>query len=174
MRVWTIQRPDVLRALRDKASWRATDSQLDADLRRPYAWMAAQMRKRIATPASFRSVPIWCWVQWRGQSEPRPDLRHRGHLPRGVRGVRLELEIDADRLLCSDFDLWHFVLNDLPLPRPGDTRTPRTEPVPNRRAREASWLRIFDLAPTSSIRIQGVFAELRRTDVIATQSFIAR
>jgi hypothetical protein len=132
------------------------------------------MRRRIATPASFRGLPIWCWVQWHGPSRPRPDLRHRGHLPRGVRGMRLELEIDADRLLCSDFDLWHFVLNDWPLPRPGDARTPRTQPGPDRRAREASWLRIFDLAPTSSLRIQGVFAELRRTDVVATQPFIAR
>ena len=39
-----------------------------------------------------------------------------GHLPKGERGVRLELQVADDRVLLSDFDLWHYVLNYWYLP----------------------------------------------------------
>ena len=35
---------------------------------------------------------------------------------KGERGVRVELEVADDRVLLSDFDLWHYVLNYWYLP----------------------------------------------------------
>jgi len=40
-----------------------------------------------------------------------PDLRSCGHLPRGIPGIRLELEVEEERVLLSDFSMWHAVLN---------------------------------------------------------------
>ena len=68
-------------------------------------------QQRLAPPAELDQVPIWCWCQWRGERRRMPDLRHCGHLPRGTRGVRLGLELAEARLLRSDFELWHYVLN---------------------------------------------------------------
>ncbi|NMX21197.1 hypothetical protein C5S30_01900, partial [ANME-1 cluster archaeon GoMg4] len=42
---------------------------------------------------------------------PKPDLRRSGHLPRGTSGVRIEFIVSSDRVLLSDFEAWHAVLN---------------------------------------------------------------
>ena len=65
--------------------------------------MAIQMLKRGLTRGLH--PPIWVWVR------PKPDLRQAGYLQRGRKGVLLELEIDSHRILLSDFDAWHCVLN---------------------------------------------------------------
>lgn len=62
-----------------------------------------QMGGRI--PAYSGGLPIWFWFS------PKPDLRHRAHLPRGEQAVRLELELPRETVLLSDFDTWHCVLN---------------------------------------------------------------
>ena len=55
------------------------------------------------------------WHRWNGPP-CRPDLRCSGHLAKGEEGVRLKLECPADRVLLSDFSLWHYVLNYWYLP----------------------------------------------------------
>lgn len=68
-----------------------------------YRWLMSQMKERVA---GCRGLwPIWFW------HSPKPDLRHSAHLPRGERGVRLELELPRDRTLLLDFETWHAVLN---------------------------------------------------------------
>ena len=76
------------------------------------------MERRMKTPRPGKSIlPIWAWYQWEGVNGRKPDLRSAGYLPRGERGVRVELEVDEDRVLLSDFDLWHYVLNYWYLPK---------------------------------------------------------
>ena len=90
-----------------------------------------------------------------------PDLRAAAHLPSGTAGVRLELEVNPDDVLLSDFDLWHYVLNYWYLPvslsegerferelRSKGLCFHRTIPVSDKEYHEkivASWCRIFDL-----------------------------
>lgn len=38
-------------------------------------------------------------------------MRQTGHLPRGTQGVRLELELQDQAVLLSDYDAWYIVLN---------------------------------------------------------------
>lgn len=146
-----------------------------------YRWMAGMMRESLGPPATRAQMPVWLWRAWRGRSRPRPDLRATGHLPSGAPGVRLELEIDEARVLCSDFELWHYVLNGWYLPRsPQDEREFDAQPDVDRIA--ASWRRIFDLAwddrryvPARTRRaIQGVCWELRPADVTGATAFVAR
>ena len=49
-----------------------------------YRWMAREMRGRLGAPQDRQQMPIWLWCRWRGAAQPRPDLRHRGHLPKGI------------------------------------------------------------------------------------------
>jgi len=82
-----------------------------------YDWMAEQMMRRLKTARpSTDAMPIWAWYQWEGRRR-KPDLRANGHLARGERGVRVELEVADGRVLLSDFDLWHYVLNYWYLPK---------------------------------------------------------
>ena len=56
--------------------------------------MRQQMQSRI--PGYGSRYPWWGWAR------PKPDLRRAGHLPRGIRGVRLGLELADEEVLPSD------------------------------------------------------------------------
>lgn len=181
MRAWTIQTPDVLTALRSGQTWRARARSVPHDWTRAYQWMTGEMRARLGRPANPWQAPIWVWCQWRGTVRSKPDLRARGYLPSGARGVRIELELDDVRLLRSDFELWHYVLNGWYLPTSlADER--RFEERPDRRRVAKSWKRIFDLdwrnrrytTELGSKSIQGVTWELRPGDVRGATTFTAR
>jgi len=157
-----------------------------------YQWMCRQMAKRLPTYQGH--FPWWAWHRW-DTSSAKPDLRNRqmlhGGVPPGTPMVRLELDLPADRVLLSDFDLWHFVLN------PGylgwteaetDAFTAQWERTPplerDTSSLERSWERIFLLAypladpawfgGNAATRIQGVFEELRREDIRQVTRYRAR
>lgn len=72
------------------------------------------MRRRIE--GATGCYPVWAWQQ------PKPDLRHDAHLPRGTRGFRIEIVVPAASVLLSDFGASHSILNGsfLPLSREED------------------------------------------------------
>jgi len=107
MRLWTIQ---------TKEAWEhaeklgvlefneIADKEIDDWFRPAYNWMAGQLEERVrGYPCN--KYPIWAWYH------PKPDLRRSGHLPRDTTGVRVEFLVDSDRVLLSDFEAWHAVLN---------------------------------------------------------------
>jgi hypothetical protein len=130
--------------------------------------MAKRLGRVVPAPAEH-AAPVWAWVQYNGEARPRPDLRRTAHLPRGTRGVRLELVLPASCVLLSDFDLWHYVLNDGPIPVAGS-------------ARGKNWDKVFDLdyhdpdvtLARSKKSIQAVFWEAPVSAVRAVDFFIAR
>ncbi|MFO1207343.1 MAG: DUF3841 domain-containing protein [Burkholderiales bacterium] len=181
MRAWTIQSPEVFAALQAGRVWRARERQVPRDWLASYRWMADQMREGLGPPTAPSQMPVWLWCTWRGRSRPKPDLRATGHLPRGTRGVRIELNLDEARVLRSDFELWHYVMNGWYLPRSAqDERDFERRPDGDRIA--ASWRRIFDMAwedrryvsSRGRRAIQGVCWELRPADVTAATPFVAR
>ena len=68
-----------------------------------YRWIMEQMKKRL--PEYTGRFPVWTWYQ------PKPDLRGSGHFNRGTKAVRIECIVPKSRVLPSDFDAWHCVLN---------------------------------------------------------------
>lgn len=181
MRVWTIQTIDVAEALASGVAWRAHGDRTAPSWRHAYRWMRGQMQQRIGPPRFDGQAQVWVWQQWRGRARARPDLRSSGHLPRRTDGVRIELELAPERLLLSDFELWHYVLNGWYLPRSASDER-RHESCADRRVIEASWHRIFDLSwsdprytpPLAKKSVQGVLWELRPTDVRRVDRFVAR
>lgn len=107
MRLWTVQHAPALDVLERTGVLRADGRRAERLFREPYRWMMARMRERGAGTGRF---PVWAW------HTPKPDLRRPRHLPGGAEGVRIEFEVDPSRVLLSDFDGWHFVLNDHYLP----------------------------------------------------------
>lgn len=127
-----------------------------------------------------------------------PDLRASGHLPSGTAGVRLELEVDPDEVLLSDFDLWHYVLNYWYLPTSASDGNRfqrelaavglsfyRSRPLPDAKYHDeivSSWDRIFALdwsqrglaSPRKRKAIQACMWEIRPEMVRRRREFTAR
>lgn len=176
----------------EQARWplRANARFVDPYMRPAYRWMARELAHRVGPPPRGVRLPLWAWVK-------RPDLRSGAHLPRGSRGVLLELELPRQAVLLSDFERFHAVLNrhylacsaedearfERRLARAGGR--PHWPYAPSIRPRvEASWSRIFRFAPrvrdpayygpTEEAPVQAVFWELREEQVVDSRIFTAR
>ncbi|MEK7474703.1 MAG: DUF3841 domain-containing protein [Candidatus Coatesbacteria bacterium] len=192
MTLWTVQTHAAWRGLRRTGRLRGDGRRCWRFNRPAYRWMAEQMvRRGFLRPGR---LPIWAW------RTPKPDLRHRALLSSGTKGVRIELDVSPARVLLSEFDAWHCVLNRgfLPLSDREDDafdrrckrRTakshPRWEDLPDdlRAATRQSWERIFDLErlQTSAIwktgrhwrYVQATIAEIRLADVVEAVAFVSR
>lgn len=173
---------------------------IDAQWRAAYLWLGEQMRQRGRLPQyPTTAFPVWAWQCWNGKRQPKPDLRQRAlrDWARDEPQVLLTLEVAEDRVLVSDYDAWHCVLNYLFL---GDetasnafdercrhrrlhysTSGPLLDPALHEEL-QASWQGIFDpdLAaafteqdPTEAI-LQATFWELRPDDVREAVGFARR
>jgi hypothetical protein len=163
--------------------------------------MAQQMDRRPKTPRPSPSVmPVWAWFQWDGHQRRKPDLRAvRFWHSKGERAVRVECQVQDERVLLSDCDLWHYVLNCWYLPSTmadgeafekkldaagfATCRAAHDTPLPGadyRHEIEASWERIFhlewldpDLTHTSETKsIQATLWELLLEDVVDATEFV--
>ena len=204
MVIWSILTEEAWGCLQQKGHLWVSPRQVIQEFLGPYTWMADQMERRLRVPRpSKNAMPIWAWHQWEGAARRKPDLRAGGHLPKGVRGVRVECRVEDDRVLLSDFDLWHYVLNYWYLPeteergeafekklaRAGlsfygcDHRHPLGH-AQYRRDIERSWERSFDVtwadrkhaiaSPTKKKSIQATLWELSLDDVVRVKEFTAR
>ena len=68
-----------------------------------YEWMKKQMQERL--PGYSGEQPVWLWTE-------KPDLRSTKYAESGSEIVRLTIELPSEKVLLSDFDGWHMVLND--------------------------------------------------------------
>lgn len=196
MIVWSIRSVSELKILETHGRFFTADQKVPDFRRDSYAWMAARLGKQVARPP-YINFPVWAWYQWRGPTHPRPDLRVSSHLPRGMEGALIKLDIPEHQLLLSDFQRWHAVLNRhyLPESRRDEERFERAlrhsgvkpkwpYPEPFATEVEQSWERIFDLSmrmyrrnywgPRDKVAIQAVFWEIRTENVIEVRRFHAR
>jgi len=200
MKVWTIQEPVIWETLQAEGVWRTSFPYVCDAWPVAYRWMAKQLALRSEPPSFDEQAPIWVWSQWNGVKKTKPDLRSRGYLMPGTSGVRLELDIDENRVLLSDFLLWHTPLMNhyigtsarddeqfyKKIEKAGldDLRRESLSLLPQEwRSRiEDSWVKIFDLAwedryfvtAMADKSIQGVMWELRLEDVRNVTHFVAR
>lgn len=108
-----------------------------------YRWMAEQMKKRIGDPPEDVEFPVWAWYRWEGKRK-RPDMRTHGCCSeKGLPIVLLTLDVPDEKVLLSDFDYWHAVLNDGDLVFPFDWDAVYPEDV-----KRKSWENIFDIECT--------------------------
>ena len=120
--------------------------------RRAYRWMITQMRRRIKGTASPSGYPIWAWYRSCDYCHKRPDFRWARTYDDEV---CIELAVPEEETLLSDFETWHFVLNDWYLSpatsqQEWDQYDTWFEHLPTsqqRYVKENSWKRIFDITP---------------------------
>jgi hypothetical protein len=141
-----------------------------------YDYIAKSMHSRnvkmLFPPSSSKDIlPVWGWYKRGDQLAPNFIESYLEEIASDPDDddydseVIMHLRIDEERLLLSDFDLWHAVLNDTPTILGED--------------KEASWEYIFDLTKASKILevksheqyVQATFWEILLEDVVSAKLF---
>lgn len=177
MRLWSIQHENAYKELCEKGCIRAKENRiLIEDFIDAYRWMADQMKVRVGNPPNDVTLPVWAWYQWEGKRK-RPDMRVHGHAwgEKGTPIVLLTLDVPDDEVLLSDFDYWHFVLNDWELILPVEDGVQYSE-----EEKRKSWENIFDITcsfdeeKTTEISTQATMWEIKLEWVKKVEHFKAR
>ena len=78
-----------------------------------YGWMVGQMERRVSPRPEGVVLPVWAWHSFWGRRR-QPDLRVSNFT--GYDDFMVTFDIPDERVLLSDFELWHYVLNNWYLP----------------------------------------------------------
>jgi hypothetical protein len=165
MRIWTTQSKEVWDLLQAQGTVSCDTYRAEMDFyREGYDWMVEQMVRRIGPPPrpDIR-YPLWGWRQV-GNYRKEYHGRLADCSGNGDEFVFITAEIPDDRILLSDFELWHCVLNHFSIPM-----TRQEERITGEDFLIRSWERVFDLdtrfgyAPRMRRNrdIQATFWELR-------------
>jgi hypothetical protein len=172
MILWTIQTEDVYqKLLQDKIYYCDINKSIlceEESFRTAYGWMSNQMKIKIPSNVKY---PIWAWHSRDGKYK-KPDLRQSGHAARGTKLVCIEIDVPDNEVLLSDFDKWHFVLNDFYCGDDEDLFYNLTEEQ-QKIEKEKSWNKIFDITEESEY-IQATFWVLRLDQVRNVRHFISK
>jgi len=145
VRIWSFQHPAALDAARARG-WLSGDhghtGAGDAEemrngngFWRAYGWMRGRKAERI--PGFSGEAPVWAWVK-RPSAKPMDAWR--------TDVIRITASVPRGRMLLSDEDAWHAVLNGRPYSlteAESDTGTGSVGAF----ATSPTWERIFDLSP---------------------------
>lgn len=114
MKLWTVQPYCIYELIQKEGIYRCNlkksehielDGFVDA-----YEWISNQMKKKIGNPPNEVEYPVWAWYLYEGKNK-RPDMRLSG-LKVTEKSVLLEIEVPDNEVLLTNFDGWHFILND--------------------------------------------------------------
>lgn len=186
MRLWTIQPEEVYeQILRDGKYILDEDKSSNCkDFNQAYSWLKKQMDiKGIKNDNNL----LWAWHTFNGKHH-KPDLRYSAYDTRGTKSVCLELEIPDERVLLSDYNAWHYVLNDSYLDMSTNEEEWNKErdwfdhlPFDERqKVKEESWQRIFDTTyfkndwVSKGVYVQATFYGLELNDIKRVQHFICK
>lgn len=118
MRLWTLQ-PSAIADRVESGERFVCDPalaecyNLDDQFRASYHWLIGEMTPTIPQPDGVE-LPIWAWAKNYGISQ-KPDRRRMLFNSYSKDDAILELEVPDGLVLLSDYDDWHFVLNNCPI-----------------------------------------------------------
>lgn len=194
MRLWTIQPIEVYQELMNKGVFSCNPNKSkylsDIDfiqMRESYDWLVTQMDKRGIVHPEGINYPIWAW-HTRDWKYKKPDLRNSGFDTKGKKCVCIEFEIPDEKVLLSDFDEWHNVLNRMPIDSSSNEKEfdefyawyDTISQFEKEKYMIESWNQIFDLTPINTKWrskgkwIQATFWQLRLEDVKDVRFFTCR
>ena len=191
MKLWTMQPVEVYEELLRNGTFTCDPAKVcEPSFLDRYGWMNNKLNKKDPKPENIQ-YPIWAWYRFNSK-EKKPDLRHSCYGVHGDKMVCLELEVPDEKVLLTDFDLWHFVLNDWWLDQCfydeySEDEYDRNHAIFNalseeeqRTEKEKSWEQILNIEPYENDWIargqyvQAVFWELKKEYVKKVQFFTAR
>lgn len=113
MVLWTVQAVEVYKEILQKGSYtcKKSNTNIDNDYINSYEYISEYMRSIIGGENTEELYPIWAWYKC-DRKNKQPNLKHMGYSGNKKEYVLLQIEKDDRDVLLSDFDLWHFVLNN--------------------------------------------------------------
>lgn len=129
--LYSFQRwPDIVKSFGHSGSytpsWSAARRQAIADdgdedwwntISPAYEWMMGEMEHAGMPRPDPDAAPLWAWARWvdsKGRAHTRPDRRYPGFRNQYDGLDLLHLQVDENRVLCTDFDQYHCVINNWP------------------------------------------------------------
>lgn len=181
MKFWSIRTLDELDILLSGQPLRTDPDKVDKDFKRAYQWISKQLANKVTPPPGVE-YPIWLWRYWEGKHRAKPDLRAGGHVQKGSKAVRIELEIPSDKVLLSDFNSWHAVLNNHHLSHTDAEyeyyeQYEAQEKDENllRKSKETTWLKIFSIEDLpDDWAVQGATWEILPEHIVNYKVFTGR
>lgn len=172
MVIYTIQSRQVLDRLitNKKYTCDAEKSHYKNDFDTEYKWMAAQMDNHAVPHPDNLIYPIWGWYRINGHAPTLNDLKNF----MSKDDIILKINIPENKILLSDYDAWHYVLNNMWY----DNSTSEYEfdlmhtyfdTLPRfkqKKLKEESWLKIFNITKIKTdwfkngYYVQGTFWEI--------------
>lgn len=181
MQYWSIRTIEELEILQSGKILTTNSEKVDDYHIPAYQWMIKQLIKRVEPPPNGVIYPIWVWRYCHSRTKPKPDLRYGGYDRRGEKRVLLSLEIPETKVLLSDFDGWHAVLNEWYQADDEadwyrfDALEKTLSPQMRRKLIEESWHKIFDWQKLpDEYAVQGVTWQILPTYVIDYKIFTCR
>ena len=180
MRIWTIQPETVYASILETGIYRCKPALSvwlsDYNFANAYKWLNIQMESRIGKKPDEVKYPVWAWHTLYGKHK-KPDLRLSEFRFESENSVCLELEIPNKKVLLSDEEDWHFVLNNWFNTKyksnldfdEADSWFENLPESKKQQIKEKSWESIFDVS--NSQFIQATFWELKEEDIIAIRHF---
>lgn len=187
MILWSIQPEKVYEIILKEGVYRCEESYIDPDFKKAYDWLVDEMVKRIGPQPDGVRYPVWAMHTWYGKRK-KPDFRSLrwDWGSKGETFVCLEIDVPDDKVVLSDCDYWHSVLNDFPLTKTDeefDELAKIYDPLPEDQKkiyRENSWQGIFsfgniekDTWADSGKYVQATFWELRKEQIQKVSKFIS-
>lgn len=113
MRLWTSQPPCVAYMLRRGMAFRcdAGKATYAGDFDDAYDWLASEMSHRVGPAPDGVRWPVWAWRRYGRPDGEAPDVADDIVGSEDMDFFLIELDVQEDRVLLSDFDNWHTVLN---------------------------------------------------------------
>lgn len=174
MKFWSIQTKEAWnKALENDYLEGNKDFICDESFRVSYDWLKKQMDKRLSNYKNEQ--PIWLWLK-------RPDMRESAHAEKGTEIVRLTLELAEEDVLLSDFERWHYILNNEYCVN-NDLEDSLLEQHLFTIPKEETWLRIFEKPTLDSLDywgtaeqqvLQGTTGRVAMENIISVEHFIAK
>lgn len=196
MRLWTVQTEEVYKSLLEKGVLYSDKTKseclknfnrdgFDETFLTSYNWLVPQMDQRIEHNKNAE-FPWWAWYKYNWKNEFK-DSDMAIHGTPGKEYVCLEIEVPDEEVVLSDYNNWHYVLNNNYL---DDSENEEDweriqEEFDNlttdekQRLTEESWQRIFDVEPyetdwrSQGRYVQATFWELRASDIKDVRRFVA-
>jgi hypothetical protein len=189
MVLWTIQPVEVYKQIKRDGYYKFNSALAEnyKDFKNSYDWLERQMNIRGINKNNCEEGLVWAWYKWNGIRK-NPDLKESGFAESGEKMVCMEIDIPDNRVLLSDFDAWHYVLNDWWI----DDSTNEKEWDENhkwldtlryakqREIREKSWQKIFDIEELDTewvkkgFYVQATFYGLELKDIKKIQYFTCK
>lgn len=167
IKLWTIQSAEVYDQLQKNGYYIPNEKHIilldEEEFKKAYNWMTRQMNKFEIKNIYGNKYPIFAWYKFDGHLAVGKYFEELKEMIE-TNGVFMELEIEADRVLLSDFDKWHYVLNDfIPEFEYWKNKDETLDEFQKKILHETYWDDIFNIK--NSEYIQATFFYLLKNDI---------